>query len=392
MRHIHRALWVGLTGLQTIGSLAATCRNTWTPACLSGRDGVIGWQQRLAARPSRLTKRLPTVRSWEALCRPAVVAALVLAALAWPAQVAMAQALVLSRTIELPDVRGRLDHMDITPGGGHLFLAAHAAGSVEIVDLKAGARSGRIENLRKPQGVIYAADSKHLFVATGGGASVEIFADSKRLAGVGGLDDADNMRIDPATGLLYIGYGSALAIVDPKAMKVVGRVALEGHPEAFELAAGGQQIYVNVPDAQQIAVVDRRSGKVSATWPIAGARQNFAMALDDARHRLFIATRQPAMLHVYDTDTGKRTAALGICGDTDDLFFDGERRQLYVVCGEGAVEVVRQRDGDRYDNYERVQTAPGARTGLFVPRLATLFVAVPSRGNSPAEIRAYRVK
>ena len=282
--------------------------------------------------------------------------------------------------------------MDITPDGGHLFLAALAAGSVEIVDLKAGARSGRIENLREPQGVVYAADSRRLFVATGGGAGVEIFADSKRLAGVGGLDDADNMRIDPATGLVYVGYGSALAIVDPKAMKVVGHVALAGHPEAFELAAGGPQIYVNVPDAQQIAVVDRRSGKVSATWPIAGTRQNFAMALDEARHRLFVATRQPAMLHVYDTGTGKRTAALSICGDTDDLFFDGERRQLYVVCGEGAVEVVRQRDGDRYDNYERVQTARGARTGLFVPRLATLFVAVPARGHSPAEIRAYRVK
>ena len=282
--------------------------------------------------------------------------------------------------------------MDITPDGGRLFVAALAAGSVEIVDLKAGARSGRIKNLREPQGVIYTADNRRLFVATGAGASVEIFADSKRLAGVAGLDDADNMRLDPATGLMYVGYANALAVVDAKAMEVVGHVALAGHPEAFELAAGGPQIYVNVPDARHIAVVDRRSGKVSATWPITDAAQNFAMALDEVRHRLFVATRRPAMLHVYDTDTGKRTAALGICGDADDLFFDGERRQLYAVCGEGAVEVVRQRDGDHYDNYERVQTARGARTGLFVPRLATLFVAVPARGSLPAEIRAYRVR
>jgi hypothetical protein len=113
---------------------------------------------------------------------------------------------------------------------------------------------------------------------------------------------------------------------------------------------------------------------------------------DPRNHRLFVATRQPAMLFVYDTATAKRTAAVPLCGDADDLFFDAERRQLYAVCGEGEVDVLRQQDADHYQVTERVPTAAGARTGLFVPGLATLFVAVPSRGASTAEIRAYRVK
>jgi hypothetical protein len=116
------------------------------------------------------------------------------------------------------------------------------------------------------------------------------------------------------------------------------------------------------------------------------------MALDESRHRLFIATRQPALMLVYDTTTGKRTAELPICGDADDLFYDGQRRQLYAVCGEGVVDVIRQRDVDHCKVAQHVQTSSGARTGLFVPQLSALFVAVPSRGGTSAEIRVYRVE
>jgi len=116
------------------------------------------------------------------------------------------------------------------------------------------------------------------------------------------------------------------------------------------------------------------------------------MALDESTQRLFVATRQPALMLVYDTTTGKRMAELPLCGDADDLFYDSQRRQLYAVCGEGVVDVIRQRDPDHYEFAQRVQTSNGARTGLFVPRLSTLFVAVPSHGGSSAEIRVYRIE
>jgi hypothetical protein len=74
------------------------------------------------------------------------------------------------------------------------------------------------------------------------------------------------------------------------------------------------------------------------------------------------------------------------------MFIDHQRRQLYVICGEGQVQVVRQRPDNHYEVAERVTTPPGTRTGLFVPALSTLFVAVPARGGSVAEIRTYRAK
>jgi hypothetical protein len=303
-----------------------------------------------------------------------------------------AQSLVLEHTFALPAVQGRLDHMDLDAAGDRLFLAALGADSVEVIDLKAGQRLARLRSLHEPQGITYMAAAQRLFVANGGG-GVTVFRDgSTPSAKIERLDDADNMRFDRKAGHLYVGYGHALAVIDPDTLRIVRRIELAGHPEAFELESRGNRIHVNVPSAGHIAVVDLSAGKVSAIWTLDGASGNFAMAMDESGRRLFVATRQPASMLVYDIDTGKRTASLPICGDADDLFFDERRRQLYAVCGEGMVEVIRQRDADHYDVIERTRTSSGARTGLFTPERSTLYVAVPARGGSSAEVRAYKVQ
>jgi hypothetical protein len=304
---------------------------------------------------------------------------------------AAAQPLVLDRSVDLPSVHGRLDHMDIDLEGNRLFAAALGADSVEVVDLAAGKRVARLRPLHEPQGVAW--DAGRLFVANGARGNVQVFADAKApsVASAAELADADNLRVDAAAGHLYVGYGHALAILDLRTLQLIKKVDLPGHPEAFQLESNSGRMYVNVPNAGLIAVVDRVGGKVTASWAVVGASRNFPMALDEPDHRLFVATRQPALLLVYDTATGRRVAELAICGDADDLFFDVQRRQLYAVCGEGVVDVVRQRDPDRYELSARVPTSSGARTGLYVPQRSTLFIAVPSRGAAPAEIRAYRI-
>ena len=238
----------------------------------------------------------------------------------------------------------------------------------------------------------YLAASRRLFIAEGKGRRVLVFTHSAQLAEVSGLEDADNMRLEPGDGRLFVGYGNALAAIDAGTMHVINRVSLAGHPEAFELAASGPQIFVNVPSAGHVAVVDRSTGKVTATWGVSTVGQNFAMALDERGHRLFVATRRPAMLLAFDTTSGSHVASIRICDDADDLFFDQERRQLYAVCGEGAVDVIQAQGADHFKVVEHFQTSLGARTGLFVPQLATLFVAAPARGGLPAEIRAYAVR
>jgi hypothetical protein len=302
---------------------------------------------------------------------------------------------MLDRRIELPSVRGRIDHMAVDSDGQRLFVAALGSDSLEVVDLQAGRRVDRITALHEPQGVLYLGPRKRLFVANGSGGGVQAFADGKAPAAASqaSLDDADNLRWDETGDVVYVGFGKSLAALDPDTLRILRRIGLAGHPESFQLEPSGRKIYVNVPSAGHIAVVDRRSGKVEATWPFADAARNFPMALDEGNHRLFIVTRQPALLLAYETasGSGRRIAQVPVCGDADDLFLDDTRHQFYVVCGEGEIDVVRG-VGGQYAVAERVPTAPGARTGLFVPSLSMLFVAVPARGGQTAEIRAYRIR
>jgi DNA-binding beta-propeller fold protein YncE len=306
---------------------------------------------------------------------------------------AFGQSLVLDRTIALPSVHGRIDHLAIDAQRARLFVAALGSDSLEIVDLRASGRIDRITSLHEPQGVLYLDRSNRVVVANGSGGGVVAFLDGKApaIASHPALDDADNLRLDPSTGQVYVGFDKALAALDADTLQVLRQVDLEGHPESFQIEQSGRRIYVNVPGAGHVAVIDRGSGKVVATWRVEGAASNFAMALDESGHQLFVATRLPARLIAFDTDSGRQVDRVPVCGDADDLFLDGASHRIYVVCGEGEIDVVRS-DAGQLMVKERIPTATGARTGLYVPRLSTLFVAVPARVGSAAEIRAYTAK
>jgi hypothetical protein len=147
---------------------------------------------------------------------------------------------------------------------------------------------------------------------------------------------------------------------------------------------------VNVPDAKQIAVIDREQRAVIARWPMEKFRANFPMALDETGRRLFIGCRQPPRLVVFNTGSGTPAADLEISGDTDDLFFDARRNRLYVSCGEGFLDVIQRHDGDRYERITREPTRAGARTCFYSAELDRLFLAAPQRADRVAELRIYQ--
>jgi len=80
--------------------------------------------------------------------------------------------------------------------------------------------------------------------------------------------------------------------------------------------------------------------------------------------------------------------AIDTCADSDDLFVDSRRRRVYVICGEGAIDVFEQR-GERYIALAHMPTVEGARTGLFAPELDRLFVAARARPGKPAAVWVY---
>jgi DNA-binding beta-propeller fold protein YncE len=303
--------------------------------------------------------------------------------------------LKLVRAIELPGVDGRIDHMALDPTGQKLLVAALGHNTVEVVDVKGGTHFKSLPGFREPQGIAVVPDAALIAVADGQGEGVQTLGvnDYRIVKTIPLGDDADNVRYDGAAKTLYVGYGSgALAAVRPTDGTVAGRATLAAHPESFQLEQSGPRVFVNVPTAGHIAVVDRGTMKVTATWRVTGAASNFPMALDEAGHRLFVGCRRPAKLLVYDTATGKETGAADIVGDTDDLFYDAARKRLYVSGGDGFIDVLDAREPATPTRLARVATSAGARTSLFAPAQNRLYLAVPHRGAQRAEIRVYEVR
>jgi hypothetical protein len=308
----------------------------------------------------------------------AIIAAAALWSAAGPCDLAAKPTtLVLERSIALQGVSGRIDHMAVDLRRHRLFVAELGNGSIDAIDLAAGAVIRRIQGLKEPQGLAYAPETDVLAVASAGDGSVRLFRGAELSpAGILNLgDDADNIRLDPRAGNFVVGYGNgALAVIDPGHVAVLRRVPLKAHPEGFQSDPNTGRAFVNVPDAREIAVVDLDAGRQVASWLLPDLRSNFPMALDPARAVVAVVFRHPARLALFDARKGAAIITAETCGDADDVFFDRQRSRIYVSCGEGGLDVWRE-DGRQLRRLEAVRTAPGARTSLFVPEWDRLFVA-----------------
>jgi len=297
----------------------------------------------------------------------------------------------LEAKIALGNVAGRIDHLAVDGKRHRLFIAELGNNTVGVVDLEKRAVIHRMTGLSEPQGVAYLEAQDTVYVANGGDGSVRLyrgndFAQQGRIA-LG--SDADNIRFDTNDARLVVGYGSgALAVIDPAANKSVASYALKAHPESFQIDTDRNLVFVNLPDARAIAVLERSSGKPLAQWPMKyGA--NFAMALDRDQVRVFSVFRKPAKLVGFAMDTGLPAVEADVCGDADDLFVDAGRQRIYVSCGAGVVDVLES-SGRGYARLARIPTASGARTSLFVPELDRLYVAVRAGRGEEAAIWVFR--
>jgi DNA-binding beta-propeller fold protein YncE len=326
--------------------------------------------------------------------RPTALAAAVLAVLASAFPRAGGE-LVLIRSIALPRVEGRIDHLAFDVSHQRLYVAALGNNTVEVVDAAAGTHLNGLSGFREPQGIAVADDFDIVAVANGEGDGIQFVNGSAFTPGASVHlgDDSDNVRYDAPAKRLYVGFGEgAIAAVGPGSGKVLGEAKLAAHPESFQLERSGTRIFVNVPNAKHIAVIDRNSMTVTATWPVSTAASNFPMALDEANHRLFVGCRHPAKVLVFDTATGKEVASADIVGDTDDLFYDSATARLLVSGGEGYLDVLQEQGGNHFARVAHTPTASGARTCLYVEDQRRLYLAVPHRGSQQAEIRIYDVR
>lgn len=303
------------------------------------------------------------------------------------------QFLTLKQTISLPNVKGRIDHIDMNVKDQVAYIAALGNNTLEIVDLKSGKVTGSIKGLDEPQGVAYISKHGEIFVANGGTGECD-FYNAETLKKTGSIkfnDDADDVRYDADADKIYVGYGSGgIAIIDGASHKQVGDIPLPAHPESFQLDAKADKLWVNLPGSGMVGVADLKTLKLTAKWSKLLPRANFPMAYDEVQHRVIVGYRVPAKLIVYDSQTGKEIFSGPMVGDVDDLYWDAKSKSIYISGGGGAVNIFKQTGDKVYQQVANIKTRNGARTSFLAPELGLFLIAARADGGQKAALLVYK--
>jgi WD40 repeat protein len=304
--------------------------------------------------------------------------------------------LKLVQTIPMPGVQGRMDHMTVDVKGKRLFVPANGENqnTVEVVDLKAGKWISSIPGQSRPQGTFYSADFNTLFVTNGTDGTCKIFrGDNFKLIDSLALGtDANQVGYDPDTKYLYAGLGDrnsgALAIIDTLTNKRIGEIKTDARPGGVTFEKPGPRIFVNLNGATKLGVLDSKKREQIGTWPVAGAENYGPLALDESHHRLFLGSRKPPLLIVFDTETGKQVTQLESVPNIDGVWYDAPRKRVYVT-GNGFIAVYDQKDADDYAPMVKIASEADTQPSLWVPQFDRMYISVMGAGSRPAEILVY---
>jgi hypothetical protein len=302
--------------------------------------------------------------------------------------------LKLEKETDLPNVKGRIDHLDIALQSQVVFVAALGNNTVEAVDLKSGKILHTITGMDEPQGVAYIPKHEELFIANGGTGECDFYNTRtwQKIASIKYDDDADDVRYDADADLIYVGYGGGgIGIIDAGKHRRIADIRVPAHPESFQLDANDNKLWVNLPGAGLIAMADLKTRTLVAQWKKILPRANFPMAYDRIDHRLFIGYRIPATLKVLDSRTGKELFSSRMVGDVDDFYWDEQTKQLLISGGGGSVNVFKDMGNNNFKQVADIKTRSGARTSLWIPQLRIFILAARENGDKQAALLIYRM-
>ncbi|PYU27447.1 MAG: hypothetical protein DMG32_06930 [Acidobacteria bacterium] len=338
-----------------------------------------------------MENRTYPIRGADPLKKPQAILLALLFVFALKANAQKNPPLRLIATTPLPELVGDLEFFAPDLKGNRLFLCAENSKTVEVFNLRTGKRIHTITGFGQPHDIVYLPDSNKLVVTDGGddfgwvelvsGENYQIIDKIKLPPAV------DEAVFDPVNKYFYVESGSGepggnthlLNIIDTKNFKFVGNVTLPGkNSEAMAVDRAAKKLYVNNSGTSEVVVVDLATRQVIGRWPLAEAHNLNGLALDEANHRVFSATRQPPKFWVLNTDTGKVVVTLPCTAYNDHMIFDSARKRIYVT-GTETASVFEQRDADHYDHIADVPTGYRAKTSLFVPELKRIYIALSGK-------------
>jgi DNA-binding beta-propeller fold protein YncE len=281
--------------------------------------------------------------------------------------------------------REYFDYITVDSAARRVYIS-HGT-EIKVIDADSGVLIGNITGLKQDHGVAVASEFGRGFISDGAEGKVIIF-DLKTLKVIGEASadkDADCVIYDPFSKHVFAMNGDphTSTVIDAKSGGVVGTIELGGGPE-FAVADGKGTVYVNLEDKSEIVAIDSASLKIKSRWPVAPAGGPTALAMDVKHHRLFSAGRDPQMLVVLDSDTGKVLQSFPISGGVDAAAYEPETGLIFTSTRDGLVHVFHEDSPGKFTEAETIKTEIGAKTMGLDPKTHKLFLDTADFAPAPA--------
>ena len=271
-----------------------------------------------------------------------------------------------------------------------------------VIDPASGKVVADIPGQKRSHGVALVPKLGRGFITDGDDGSVTVFdlKSNQVLGKIAAADDADGIIYDPTSDRVLVSCGDAgvLVVIDPAAdpnSAKAQQVQLGGKPE-FLAADNSCRAFVNLVDKATVAVVDLKSMKVIARWPVAPAAQPVGLAIDPNEGRLFVGCRSKNLIVMrYD---GRILANLPIGAVNDACAFDSSG-DIFASCGDGTVTIARETSRDHFEIVQTLKTRPGAKTMGYDPSTHTAYIpaveyepgAKDARGQPVAKANSFMI-
>lgn len=283
---------------------------------------------------------------------------------------------------------GGTDYLTAEPGTGRVFVSRST--HVMVVDGMTGKVLGDIPDTPRVHGIALAARWKHGFTTNAGDSSVTMFDletldPLRRIATqTGGLDGI--MYDESADRIILTNHsrpiGTAIAI-DPKTGDIVGTADLEDQAPEGAASDGQGRLFVNNETRNTIQVLETKTMKVLASWPLAPCEGPTGIAYDRTARRIFSGCSTTSV--VMDPATGKVVATIANGDGVDALGWDPVERLIYIPAGRDGTLTVAHQDGpNSYTVVATVPTFAGAKTVTVDPVTHTAYLFQPEYGPPPA--------
>ena len=291
--------------------------------------------------------------------------------------------------IKVPD--GGFDYATYDRATGHILMAR--TDFTTVIDTKTGKLSQLASAARGHMALPIPGTTLLVLPQRQGTIRIVDAATDKMLAELPGGKNPDGATYDPVTKLVFVmnRESAEATVVDPVARKVVATIPIGGSIE-FTVSDGAGKVFANDESVGDIAVIDVKALKMIGRYKMEGCMGPSGLAFVPGA-KLLISSCRNGVAKVIQSDTGKEVASLPIARGPDAVIYDATRKLAFITCGaDGVLEVISLADPAHIAVVQHLQTQAGSRTGMLDPASGRLYLmaskpdpaAVPPPGGGGA--------